>query len=159
MPYMVMLIEEIKKRGKVHVVRLRDMENFFRNISGYDKKKEIYRVLSIEGKELSYAITIIKSGKINNEYLMTKGHYHKIPSPEIYYLLKGKGVILMQKGNDFKKIYMKKKKFYEIPEGYANRTVNIGNNSLEFLSIYLTKSGHDYKTIEKRGFKQRIISR
>ena len=65
----------------------------------------------------------------------------------------------MQKGNDFKKIYMKKKKFYEIPEGYAHRTVNIGNNSLEFLSIYLTKSGHDYKTIEKRGFKQRIISR
>jgi glucose-6-phosphate isomerase len=154
-----MLIEEIKKRGKVHVVRLWDMKNFFRHISGYDKKKEIYRVIAIERNKLSYAITIIKSGKINNEYFMTKGHYHKIPSPEIYYLLKGKGVILIQRGNDFRKIEMKHGKFYEIPEGYAHRTINIGDTALEFLSIYLTKSGHDYKTIEKKGFKQRIISR
>lgn len=154
-----MLIEEIKKRGKVHTVRLQDMKNFFKNISGYDKKKEIYRVLSIEGRELSYAITIIKAGRINNEYFMTKGHYHKTSSPEIYYLLNGKGVILIQRGNYFKKIYMKQKEFYEIPEGYAHRTVNMGNTALKFLSIYMTKSGHDYKTIEKEGFKERIISR
>lgn len=150
----IMLVEKIKKRGKVHIVKLSDMKNFFRNPSSKDK--EIYRVISIERKHLSYAITIIKPGKINGEFFMTKGHYHKIPSSEVYYLLKGKGIIIMQKGNDFKKIAMQPNKFYEIPEGYAHRTINTGNVPLEFFSIYPTKSGHDYKRIEKGGFKKRF---
>ena len=149
-----MLIEEIKKRGKLHIVKLSNMKNFFKNPSSKDK--EIYRVICIERNQLSYAITIIKSGKINGEFFMTKGHYHKIPASEVYYLIKGRGIIIMQRGNDFKEIKMQPNKFYEIPEGYAHRTINIGKVPLEFLSIYPTKSGHDYRTIEKKGFKKRF---
>ncbi len=152
-----MLVEAIKKRGRVHIVKLRDMQNFFKNPFGRDK--EIYRVISLERGHLSYAITIIKSGNINGEFFMTKGHYHKIPSPEIYYLLRGKGIILMQRGNEFKIIKMQKEKFYEIPAGYAHRTINISTKPFEFLSIYLTKSGHNYKIVEKRGFKRRIFAK
>lgn len=152
----IMLIDEIKKRGKMHIVRLSDMQKFFKNIEDYDKNKEIYRVIYIERSQLSYAITIMKPGKINGEFFMTKGHYHNIPSSEVYYLLKGKGMIIIQRGNDFKKIEMKRGKFYEIPEGYAHRTINTGKEALEVLNIYPSDSGHDYKTIEKRGFKKRF---
>lgn len=151
-----MLIEEIKKRGKMHIVRLKDMRTLFRDSSGFDPEQEIYKVLFIERSQLSYAITIMKPGKINGEFFMTKGHTHEIPASEVYYLLKGKGMIIMQKGDDFKKIDMKKGKFYEIPEGYAHRTINTGKEVLEVLNIYPSDSGHDYKTIEKRGFKKRF---
>jgi len=152
-----MLIEEIKKRGKVHAVRLQDMKNFFKNPS--DDNREIYRVFSIQREQLVYDLTIIKPGNVNKEFFMTRGHYHKIPSSEVYYCIKGEGILLMQKGSDFKKVRMRAGKFYEVREGYAHRTVNIRNSPLQFITISLTKSGHDYKTIEKKGFKQRIMSR
>lgn len=151
-----MLIGEIKKRGKMHMVRLKDMQNLFEDCGGLNKNQEIYRTFTIERKELSYTLTVMKTGKINGEFFMTKGHTHEIPSSEVYYPLKGKGILLIQKGNSCMSIKMQKGKFYEIPEGYAHRTINIGNSTLEVLNIYPTKSGHNYKIIEKRGFKKRF---
>ncbi len=154
-----MLIDEIRKRGGLHIVRLRDMQNFFRNIGGCDKNKEVYRVFSIERRYLNYAITIIKPGRVNGEFFMTKGHYHKVPASEVYYCIKGMGLILLQKGNSFRTIRMQQGKFYEIPEGFAHRTVNTGNVSLEFIDVHTTSSGHEYKKIEKEGFKKRIFAK
>ncbi|MFH1248669.1 MAG: glucose-6-phosphate isomerase family protein [archaeon] len=151
-----MLIKEIRKKGEVHITKVKDMQNFFKDISGYPLNKEIYRVLVIEREHLSYAITIIKLGDVNKEFNMTKGHYHSISASEVYYPIKGKGIIILQKGNDFKKIEMKKGRFYEIPEGYAHRTINTGDKDLEVLNIYTSNSGHDYKKIEKEGFKKRF---
>ena len=154
-----MLIKEIRKRGEIHITRLKDMQNLFRNSKGCNPNQEIYRVLVIARSELSYVITIMKPGKINGEFFMTKGHTHEILSSEVYYALKGKGIVLIEKGSDCRMIKMEKGKFYEIPEGYSHRTINIGNSVLEVLNIYSTKSGHNYKIIEKKGFKKRFFGK
>ncbi len=154
-----MLVEAIKKRGRMHIVNLGDMQNFFKNIAGGNKNREIYRVFSISRKYLEYSITIIKPGNVNREFFMTKGHSHNIPASEVYYCIKGKGLILTQRGNIFKTIKMQRGKFYEIPEGFAHRTVNLGNVPLEFFDVHTKSSGHDYKIVEKRGFKRRIFAK
>ncbi|MFA5061239.1 MAG: glucose-6-phosphate isomerase family protein [Candidatus Pacearchaeota archaeon] len=151
------ILGEIKKRGKIKKTTLRDMKNFFKDRVEVkkilDKKNPlIYYVNFLSEDEISYAVTYIKSGKIGKERFMTKGHYHKKDLPEVYYLLEGKGKILLKKGKSRKEIIMRKNVFHYIPKGYAHRTVNIGEKEFSFLSIYQTDSGHDYKTIEEKGF-------
>lgn len=157
------------KKGKIIpskkvIRRLSDMKDFF-----YDKecvkkllKKNpvIYEVYVVEKPGLSFATTIIKPGKIGNELCMTKGHYHNNKkADEIYLGLKGKGVILMQKGNKCTKEKISKDVIVYIPPGFAHRTVNTGRTDLIFLSIYPSNAGHDYGKIRKKGFLKRILKK
>ena len=46
---------------------------------------------------LQFGTTILYPGKVGDEYFMTKGHFHTIlDTSEIYYCLKGKGMMLME---------------------------------------------------------------
>jgi glucose-6-phosphate isomerase, archaeal len=151
------LLEIIKKKGKTKKTHLSELKEFFKNKKTAEKVLEtknplIYWVDYIEEEEISYGVTYINPGKIGKENYMTKGHYHEKNVSEVYYLLEGKGEILLKKAKDKKKIILKKNTFHYIPKGYGHRTVNTGNKKLIFLSIYQTDSGHDYKTIAKEGF-------
>lgn len=42
-------------------------------------------------------VTIIAPGSFNGEYPKTFGHYHGVDVPEIYHLIEGEGVLIMQK--------------------------------------------------------------
>jgi glucose-6-phosphate isomerase, archaeal len=152
------ILQIIKERGGKKKIFLSDLKSFFNDKKKAEeilKKKNplIYQVDFIEEDEISYAITFINPGKIGKENYMTKGHYHIKSVPEVYYLLKGEGEILLKKGKIRKKIKLKKNIFYHIPKGYAHRTVNTGKKELSFLTIYQTDAGHDYKKIEKEGFR------
>jgi glucose-6-phosphate isomerase len=156
----MLLYDYVKKRpDKKVLIRLRDMKTFFSDKKAVNKRlKEnplIYTVLIKELKEIEYAITIIESGEIGKEHFMTRGHYHKKAYPEIYILVKGKGILLLQ-NKKFEKIRMRKGKAIYVHPKYAHRAVNMGWKKLEFLSIYSPKSGHNYKSIEKKGFRKRL---
>jgi glucose-6-phosphate isomerase len=84
---------------------------------------------------------------------MTKGHIHQIPSKEYYILTRGKGVVLMEDKENSKVISLKKNKKIKVPENYAHRTINNGDEALEFLSIYKKNAGHDYSV----KFRKRIL--
>jgi len=90
---------------------------------------------------------------------MTKGHLHQVPSKEDYVLTKGKGMVLMESKKESKIIKLKKNKKISVPKNYAHRTINNGEETLEFLAIYKKNAGHDYKVkFKKRLLKNDIFS-
>jgi len=157
------LLAEIRKRGKKHSVRLKDMKDFFLDQDAVakllKKNPKIYDVAVLENKGVMFAITTIYPGTVGKEYFMTRGHYHKKPGDEVYYLIKGKGKIVMQDSKDVRVVEMKRGRFEIVPSGYAHRTVNTGKSKLVFLSIYPRSVGHDYKKIEREGFKKRVLAK
>ncbi len=42
-------------------------------------------------------VTMIASGSFNGEFPKTFGHYHGVDVPEIYHLIEGQGILLLQK--------------------------------------------------------------
>ena len=144
------------KFDKKITIRLKDMINFFSDKEAvYKRIKQnplIYVVLVKKDKEMEFTLTILEPGKIGKEYFMTRGHYHKLLSPEIYILLAGEGILLL-KNKKLKKIKLEKNKPYYIDPCCAHRVVNTGKKKMQFISIYSPRAGHDYKKIKKKGFK------
>lgn len=147
------IFKVIKEKGKTKVTKLLDMEGFYKNIPETIKKKNptIYTVEFVDENEISYAITKINPGKIGEEFYMTKGHYHKKPTSEVYYHMEGEGILLIKSGEHKKRVIMKKGVFHYIPRGWGHRTINVGNKPLIFLSIYQNDAGHDYEKVKKEG--------
>lgn len=149
----------IKNNYNKRVVRkFNGMSDFF-----LDKPKGnplLYEVFIKKANGINFALTVIKPGKIGREFYMTKGHYHAKPGPELYVLLKGRALLLLQnKSGLFKKIKMEKGKPYLVPDNWAHRVVNIGKPEAQFVSIYSDNLGHDYGSIKEQGFKERIMEK
>lgn len=160
------IIEPYNKKVEV---RLRDMKNFYsdpeavRRVLVERKNPLIYEVYeclqpSVEG-QLDFAITIIHPGKVGDEYNMTRGHYHtKMVASELYFILHGEGFVVMQteKGSAAS-MQLKKGQILYIAPGWAHRTINTGKERLTFLAVWPSDAGHDYGTIEEKGFRQIVI--
>lgn len=110
---------------------------------------------------LSFGLTCIHSGKVGNEFYMTRGHFHAHgEGDECYIVLSGKGVLLLySKDFDNSAIEMSPGFMYYIPGHMAHRTVNIGHEDLIFLSLWSSRIEHDYSTVMKRGFPKLVIER
>jgi glucose-6-phosphate isomerase len=108
---------------------------------------------------LMYCISKLYSGKIGEEFFMTKGHYHTVQqTAEIYLCLKGEGYMLM-KTSDGKceAIGMKRGQMVYVPPYWAHRTVNIGTEPLVSFCVYPAEAGHNYGDIKEQGFPKRIV--
>ncbi|HCC60117.1 MAG: hypothetical protein A2402_01060 [Candidatus Staskawiczbacteria bacterium RIFOXYC1_FULL_37_43] len=116
------------------VRKLSDMKNVI-----YDKKwlktadnvelYYMYRGLE-EMDGLRYDVTLIPAKMLGSEFVKTKGHYHIGDWQEIYTVIKGQAIYLMQKKNNKEKIkdvyFVKAKKGESIiiPSGYGHVTIN-----------------------------------
>ena len=95
------------------------------NIALYD----MYRGLEMKG-EIRYDITVVKAKMLGNEFNKTKGHYHIGAYPEIYTVLEGSAIYLMQKlgedGNisDVYAVNASKGDVIIIPPFYGHVTIN-----------------------------------
>jgi glucose-6-phosphate isomerase, archaeal len=113
-----------------------------------------------ENGQLAVCTTILQPGRVGDEYYMTKGHYHaRRETGEVYLGLQGYGLLLLQAEGQFKTQEMLPGTVLYIPPYWAHRTVNVGDTPLAFLSVYPADAGHDYGTIERDGFPQRVVSR
>lgn len=113
-------------------------------------------------EELAYGTTILYPGKVRNEYFMTKGHFHAIiNTAEIYYCIKGKGFLLMENPEGDTEIQeMNPGVSIYVPPYYAHRTINISNNEpLISFFAFRADAGHDYATIETKGFRKLVIEK
>jgi|GEM_PF-170505 len=159
------MIEDILKNPDERVIRkLSDLEGCFSDKRAFRKLLKrnpvIYRVWVKKFGELSFGITKINPGRVGKEFWMTKGHYHLKPSPEIYLLLSGRAVLLMQKGGKSRKVELEPGRPVLVPPGWAHRVVNPGLEPCLFLAIYPSDAGHDYERIMKEGgFRERIFSK
>jgi glucose-6-phosphate isomerase, archaeal len=108
---------------------------------------------------LYFGNTTIYPGKVGNEYLMTKGHFHANTDRNEYYLgVRGNGYLLFM--NTEREAWVEKMapgSLHYIGANLAHRVINTGNEPLTFLASWPADSGHDYESIQKNGFSLRIM--
>lgn len=124
----------------------------------------LYEVLQYdvpnEAGQLIVCTTVLYPGRVGDEYFMTKGHFHAERSTgEVYLGLGGEGMLLMQVEDRFSCLRMERGTVAYVPPYWAHRSVNVGDEPLIFFAVYPGNAGHDYGTIERAGFAQRVVER
>jgi len=124
---------------------------------------EVYEVRRPEKEgELMSGLSVVHPGKVGSEYFMTKGHFHEVlETGEIYLCLSGTGMMVMEtpEGEWSVKELTPGASLY-VPPRWAHRSVNTGTGEdLVTYFIYPAHAGHDYGTIETRGFRKLVVDR
>lgn len=137
-----------------------------KKIKASEKLYYIYRDIkrkkdtSLFGKyRLRYDFTIIKPGKIGDEFIKTFGHYHPQGYCEIYEVLHGSALYLIQKVDfsnlenqmvkDVFAIKSKAKDKVIIPSSYGHLTYNIGKEILVEANLLSADFENIYEPIRK----------
>ncbi len=109
--------------------------------------------------DLAFGCSIVYPGKVGGEYFMTKGHFHTIlDTAEIYYCLSGRGYMLLEnQEGDYSAHELTPGKAVYVPKGYAHRSVNAGEEKLITFFVFRADAGHDYGTIEEKGYRKLIV--
>ncbi|MHB8278490.1 MAG: glucose-6-phosphate isomerase [Candidatus Humimicrobiaceae bacterium] len=155
-----------------HIIRkLSSMENQYMDEKAYDEMLakddcllyEVYEKLvpELEG-ELLQGMSIVHPGKVGNEYFMTKGHFHSIlDTAEFYYCIKGNGYMMMEnpEGEWAAEELLPNTVLY-VPGRWAHRSINVkSDEDLITIFAYPANAGHDYATIETKGFRKLIVEK
>ena len=143
--------------------RLSDMRDLFVDGAAERGNPLIYRVSGIPVPATSANVlsstTVIEPGTIGREYFMTKGHLHETRDrAEVYLGLAGEGrlVLATEDGRHaFEPIGPGTVGY--VPGGWAHRSVNVGDEPLVFFAAYVGDAGHDYGTVEQRGFPLLVV--
>lgn len=111
--------------------------------------------------DLAFGTTILYPGKIGEEYYFTKGHFHTIlETAEVYYTLGGEGYMVMENPEgDCIEMPLSKGRAVYVPRRYAHRTVNTGHTPLVLFYTFAADAGHDYGTIETKGYHRLVVER
>ncbi len=120
----------------------------------------IYEVFEAETVgHIKMAMTVLKPGKVGNEFHMTKGHFHEDDKAgEVYVCFKGQGMIVMQtKEGQTDELRLTPGALAYIPPGWAHRTINTGTEDFIMLATYPETAGHDYGPIQEKGFIKRVV--
>lgn len=116
----------------------------------------MYRGIKTKG-DLRYDITIIPPRMLGKEFVKTKGHDHSGNFGELYTVLGGKAVYLIQKYRknkieDVCAIKAKKGESVIVPPGYGHITINSENKKLKEANWLSEKCQNVYDLfIKKRG--------
>lgn len=145
--------------------KYKDLKSIFLNPEDerLDAERVLYEVAChlTEEKEgdLSFGVTKIYPGTVNNEFFMTKGHYHeKMSRTEYYWGIKGRGLLLLlNKNGECRAELVEKNSLNYIPRDTAHRLVNISDEEFLVGACWNTDAGHDYDTIQKYGFPMRVF--
>lgn len=112
--------------------------------------------------DLAFGCSIVYPGKVGDEYYMTKGHFHTImDTAEVYYCLRGKGYMLMENPEgDWRALALEAGKAVYVPKRYAHRSINVGSDEpLITFFVFRADAGHDYGTIEQKGYRKLLVER
>ena len=148
---------------------LSDMKNMFYDVEALEDviknegNHQVYEYYSLdipktEG-DIQFGTSIVNAGKVGNEYYMTKGHFHTIlETGEVYYCISGEGYMLMENPEGDWQIekFVPGQAVY-VPPRYAHRSINTGNESLITFFAFRSDAGHDYGTIETRGYRKLVV--
>ncbi len=113
-------------------------------------------------KDVAYGTSITYPGKVGDEYHMTKGHFHTvIDTAEVYYCLRGHGYMMMENPEGLVEAReLKAGQSVYVPGRYAHRSINV-SSAEPFITFFAFPghAGHDYGTIETKGFRKLIVER
>lgn len=112
--------------------------------------------------DIAFGTSIVYPGKIGDEYFMTKGHFHTVlDTAEVYLCIRGKGYMLMEtpEGEWDVREFVPGKAVY-VPKRWAHRSVNVSSTEpLITFFAFRADAGHDYRTIETKGFRKLVVER
>jgi glucose-6-phosphate isomerase len=123
---------------------------------------EVYEVkVPDEAGHLLVCTSITYPGRVGKEYFMTKGHFHEtIDTAEVYNCLGGEGMMLMESDRgEWKTESMTQGRVVYVPPFYAHRSINTGQAPLISFCVYPGGAGHDYATIETKGFRKLVLEK
>lgn len=108
-----------------------------------------------EENGLRYDITVIPPLLMGDEFVKTKGHFHSSGHSEMYIVLEGEAIFLMQKGTDeIEDIYAVKASSGDVVlvgEGYGHITINpSAKDTLKMANWVSNKCCSDYQPIEDK---------
>jgi len=107
-----------------------------------------------ERHRIRHDITLIPSKKVNGEFNKTLGHYHPGDYPEVYEVVRGEALFLMQ-SRDYKRLVIVEAREGDqvlILPGYGHVTVNVGEGALIMSNLVFWDFESDYRPfVEKRG--------
>ncbi|KUN16290.1 glucose-6-phosphate isomerase [Streptomyces corchorusii] len=112
--------------------------------------------------EVAYGTSIVYPGKVGDEYFMTKGHFHSVlDTAEIYYCLRGRGIMMMENPEgDVQWEELTPGTAVYVPGRYAHRSINTSpDEQLITFFAFPGHAGHDYGTIESKGFRKIVVER
>lgn len=111
--------------------------------------------------DLAFGTSITYPGKVGNEYFMTKGHFHTIlETGEMYYCLSGEGYMLLENPEgDWSAQKLSPGMAVYVPPRYAHRSINTGNAPLVTVFCFRGDAGHDYGSIETKGYRKLIVEK
>lgn len=115
-----------------------------------------------EAGEIAFGTSIVYPGKVGDEYFMTRGHFHTIlETAEVYYCLRGSGCMLMESPEgDWEARDLKPGCAVYVPPRYAHRSINTSaDQTLITFFAFRADAGHDYGTIETKGFRKLIVEK
>ena len=109
--------------------------------------------------DLLFGTSITYPGKVGKEYFMTEGHFHTVlDTAEVYYCLSGKGYMLMENPEgEWDAQELTPGKAVYVPGRWAHRSINIGTEPLTTFFVFRADAGHDYGTIETKGYIKLIF--
>ena len=153
----------------VQIRRLRDLEGLFvdqdaeRALLASDPLiYEVYEATDLpkEDGHLLFSTTVLRPGRVGDEYFMTKGHYHaRADRSELYYGLAGEGMLLLQTPEGRVDVQpMKPGAASYVPPYWGHRTINTGSTNFVFLAVYPADAGYDYGTIVTEGFASAVVA-
>jgi len=103
--------------------------------------------------------TTLMPGTVGDEYFMTRGHWHlKRDRGELCVTTAGTGLlVLMDELGVTRFEEMSPGSTHYVPGHTAHRTVNNGAEPLVFLCAWPADCGHEYESILRDGFSQRVL--
>jgi glucose-6-phosphate isomerase len=156
--------------GSRYQKRLADLDGLYADAAAFDVlvssrgNDVVYDVTdhrpSDHPGDLITGVTRMSPGKVGDEFFMTRGHIHaNIDRPELYFGLKGVGVMLMESPDGETRIVeIRAHTVCYVPPRWIHRSVNHGTDDFVMLFCYPADSGQDYGIIEKsNGMKLRIV--
>jgi glucose-6-phosphate isomerase len=110
--------------------------------------------------DLQFGTSIVYPGRVGHEYYMTKGHFHQVlETAEVYYVLQGTGFMLLEtpEGQTRAESLSPSRALY-VPPRWAHRSINTGTGPLITFFVFRGDAGHDYGTIEEKGYRKLIVA-
>lgn len=122
---------------------------------------EVYEVITPDTPgDLRHGTSIVRPGRVGDEYFMTKGHFHALlDTAEVYYCLQGHGYMMMEtpEGQWSAEELVHGMALY-VPPRWAHRSINVGDEDFITFFSYPANAGHDYGSIETNGFRKLIVN-
>jgi glucose-6-phosphate isomerase len=162
------LLNGLSQKGVSTKRKLSQMKGMYADSAAFDKAVAegdplVYEFYELGVPEhpgdLAFGTSITYSGKVGNEYYMTKGHFHTIlETAEVYYTLSGEGFMLTEnpEGDVILQPLYPGIAVY-IPKRYAHRSINSGKTPLITFFAFRADAGHDYGTIETKGYRKLVV--